>query len=71
MKKCRTLTAIQNKKNSKFWQIAKYMVSTFKPVKNDHPWNPPKMAIVQRWPVFGGFSIKIGIKISPLLTGGR
>jgi hypothetical protein len=39
---------------------------TVKPVYNDHPWDPPKVAVVQRWSVFGGFSIKIGIKISKI-----
>ncbi len=37
--------------------------STVKPVYNDHPWDPQKVAVVQRWSVFGGFPIKIGIKI--------
>jgi hypothetical protein len=56
---------------------------TVKPVYNGHPWDPKKVAVVPRWPVFGGFSIKIGIKISlaglclavvdrwPLFRGGR
>jgi hypothetical protein len=38
--------------------------STVKPVYNGHPWDSKKAAVVQRWPVFGGFSIKIGIIIS-------
>jgi hypothetical protein len=50
---------------------------TVKPVYNGHPWDPKKAAVVQSWPVFTGFSIKIGIKVAwpdlgwPLLTGGR
>jgi hypothetical protein len=56
---------------------------TVKPVYNGHPWDPQKAAVVQSWPVFGGFSIKIGIIISlaglglavtdrwPLFRGGR
>jgi hypothetical protein len=35
---------------------------TVKPVYNGRPWDPQKVAIVQSWPVFTGFSIKIGIK---------
>jgi hypothetical protein len=55
-----------------------------KPVYNGHPWDPKKVAaVVQSWPVFTGFSIKIGIKSSlaglrlavvdrwPLFRGGR
>jgi hypothetical protein len=38
--------------------------STVKPVYNGHPWDPKKAAVVQRWPVLEGFSIKIGIKIN-------
>jgi hypothetical protein len=38
-------------------------LSTVKPVYNGHPRDPKILAVVQRWPVFGGFSIKIGIKI--------
>jgi hypothetical protein len=57
--------------------------STVKPVYNGHPWDPKKVAAVQSWPVFTGFSIKIGIKSSlaglrlavvdrwPLFRGGR
>jgi hypothetical protein len=57
--------------------------NTVKPVYNGHPWDPQKVAVAQRWPVFGGFLIKIGIKISlaglrlavvdrwPLFRGGR
>ena len=57
--------------------------STVKPVYNGHPWDPKKVAVVQSWLVFTGFSIKIGIKSSlaglrlavvdrwPLLRGGR
>jgi hypothetical protein len=37
---------------------------TVKPVYNGHPWDPKKAAVVQRWPVLEGFSIKIGIKIN-------
>jgi hypothetical protein len=56
---------------------------TVKPVFNGCPWDPQKVAIVKSWPVFRGFSIKIGIKSSlaglrlavvdswPLFTGGR
>jgi hypothetical protein len=53
------------------------MEYTVKPVYNGHPWDPQKVAVVQSWPVFTGFSIKIGIKKAwpdlgwPLLTGGR
>jgi hypothetical protein len=53
-------------------------VSTVKPVYNSHPWNPPKVAVVQRWPVFRSFAIKIGIRINlavadrwPLFRSGR
>ena len=61
----------------------KELISTVKPVYNGHPWNPKKVAVAQRWPVFGGFSIKFFIKISlarlclavvdrwPLFRGGR
>ncbi len=57
--------------------------NTVKPVYNGHPWDPQKAAVVQRWPVFEGFSIKIGIKSNlaglrlavvdrwPLFRGGR
>jgi hypothetical protein len=56
---------------------------TVKPVYNGQLWYPQKVAVVQRWPVFGGFSIKVGIRISqaglslavadrwPLFRGGR
>jgi hypothetical protein len=56
---------------------------TVKLVYSSHPWDPKKAAVVQRWPVFGGFSIKIGIRINlaglslavadrwPLFRGGR
>jgi hypothetical protein len=37
---------------------------TVKPVYNGHLWDPKKEAVVQSWPVFTGFSIKIGIKSS-------
>ncbi len=59
------------------------MLSTVKPVYNGHPWDPKKVAVVQSWPVLGGFSIKIVLKISlaglglavvdrwPLFRGGR
>jgi hypothetical protein len=61
----------------------KIQSNTVKPVYNGHPRDPKKAAVVQRWPVFGGFSIKIGIRISlaglslavayrwPLFRGGR
>jgi hypothetical protein len=29
-------------------------IDTVKPVHNDHPWNPKKVAIVDRWSLFGG-----------------
>ena len=57
-------------------------VNTAKPVYNGHPWDPKKVAVVHRWSLCRGFSIKIGIKISlarlslavverwPLFTGG-
>jgi hypothetical protein len=60
-----------------------YHFTTVKPVYNGHPWDPKKVAVVQRWPVFEGFSINIGIKINlaglhlavvdrwPLFRGGR
>jgi hypothetical protein len=35
-----------------------------KPVYNSQPWDPPKVAVVHRWSLCRGFSIKIGIKIS-------
>ncbi len=38
--------------------------NTVKPVYNGHPRDPKKVAVVQSWPAFGGFSIKIDIKIS-------
>jgi hypothetical protein len=37
---------------------------TVKPVYNGNPWNPKNVAVVQRCPVFEGFTIEIGIKIS-------
>jgi hypothetical protein len=49
---------------NKIWSILMIFANTVKPVYNGHPWDPKKVAVVQRWPVFGGLSIKIGIKIS-------
>ncbi len=40
------------------------LAHTVKPIYNSHRWDPKKVAVVQRWPVFGGFSIKIVLKIS-------
>jgi hypothetical protein len=37
-----------------------------KPVYNNHPWDPKKVAVVHRWLFCRGFSIKIGINISKL-----
>jgi hypothetical protein len=54
-----------------------------KPFYNSHPWDPTKVAVVHRWLLYRGFSIKIDIKISlaglsfavvdrwPLFRGGR
>ena len=36
--------------------------STVKPVYNGHPCDPRIVTVVQRWPLFRGFSIKIAIK---------
>jgi hypothetical protein len=38
-------------------------MSTVKPAYKDQPWDPKKVAVIQRWSVFGGFSIKIDTKI--------
>jgi hypothetical protein len=35
---------------------------TVKPVYNSHPWDPKVVAVVQGWPLFRVFSIKIPIK---------
>jgi hypothetical protein len=40
-----------------------YMLKILSVVTN-HSREPQKVAVVQRWSVFGGFSIKIGIKRS-------
>ncbi len=40
------------------------LAHTVKPVYNSHHWDPKKVAVVQRWPAFGGFSIKTALKIS-------
>ncbi len=57
--------------------------STVKPVYNGHPLDPKIVAVVLRWLLFRGFSIKIGIKFDlaglrlavvsrwPLFRGGR
>jgi hypothetical protein len=37
-------------------------VSTVKPVYNGHHWDYKIVALVHRWPLFRGFSIKIAIK---------
>jgi hypothetical protein len=72
---------VAHQKNNYFNNIRHW--TTDKTVYNGHPWDPQKVAVVQSWPVFGGFSIKIGIKISlaglrlavvdrwPLFRGGR
>ncbi len=56
---------------------------TVKPVYNAHPWDPKILAVVDRWPLFRGFSIKIaivfdlaGLRLAvvgmwPLFRGGR
>ena len=56
---------------------------TVKPVYNGHPWDPEILAVVDRWPLFRGFSIKIaivfdlaGLRLAvvgmwPLFRGGR
>jgi hypothetical protein len=56
---------------------------TVKPVYNGHPWDPKIVAVVHRWLLFRGFSIKIAIKFDlaglrlavvgrwPLFRGGR
>ncbi len=56
---------------------------TVKPVYNGHPWDPKKLAVVDRWPLLIGFSIKIAIEFDlaglrlavvgrwPLFRGGR
>jgi hypothetical protein len=36
--------------------------NTVKPVCNGHPWGPKIVAVVHRWPLFRGFSIKIDFK---------
>ncbi len=45
-------------------KIIYWYKSTVKPVYNVHPWDPPKVAVVHRWSLCRGSSIKIGIKIS-------
>ena len=35
---------------------------TVKPVYNGHPWDPKILAVVDKWPLFRGFSIKIAIE---------
>jgi hypothetical protein len=49
--------------------------NTVKPVYNGHPWDPKIVAVVHRWPLFRGFSIKIAIKFDSarlrLATVGR
>ena len=35
---------------------------TVKPVYNGHPWDPKILAVVDWWPLFRGFSIKIAIE---------
>jgi hypothetical protein len=37
-------------------------MSTVKPIYNGHPWDPKIAAVVHRWPLIRGFSIKIAIK---------
>jgi hypothetical protein len=58
-------------------------LSTVKPVYNGHPWDPKKVAVVKRWPLFKGSSYKtsmdlgcLGIRLAvvdrwPLFRGGR
>jgi len=36
---------------------------TVKPVYNGHPWDSKKVAFVQKWPLFRGWSLKIIINI--------
>ncbi len=57
--------------------------STVKPEYNSHPWDPQKVAVVHRWSLCRGFSIKITVSIEilgitlavldrwPLFRGGR
>jgi hypothetical protein len=58
-------------------------MTTVKPVYNGHPWDPKILAVVDRWPLKRGFSIKIAIEFDlaglrlavvgswPLFRGGR
>jgi hypothetical protein len=58
-------------------------VNTVKPVYNGHPWDPKILAVVDRWPLQRGSSIKIAIEFDlaglrlpvvgrwPLFRGGR
>ncbi len=39
---------------------------TVKPVYNGHPWDSKKVAVVQKWPLFRGWSLKIIINIKKL-----
>ena len=36
-------------------------IYTVKPVYNGHPWDPQKAAVVYRWPLCRGFSMKIAM----------
>ena len=48
-----------------WWLLFTGCDCTFQPVYDDHTWawDSKKVAIEQRWPVFGGFSINLGNKI--------
>ncbi len=46
------------------WKII-HFVTYWQTCLNNHPWDPQKVAVVHRWLLCRGFTIKIGIKISP------
>jgi hypothetical protein len=52
----------------RFPHINYYMPKILSVVTN-HSREPQQVAVVQRWSVFGGFSIKIGIKHKRSLAG--
>ena len=46
----RTTSNKKRKKKSKTF----FILSTVKPVHNDHPWDPKIVAVVDRWLLYGG-----------------
>ncbi len=43
-------------------------IGTVKPAYNGHPWDPKIVAVVHRWLMFRGFSIKIAVEFDCTLT---